>query len=268
MQVSTITDNYSNITTFSYSGGLLQTIKDPAGRTATFTHSSANLTGVTLPDSSTWGYAYASGGQLTQITDSRSNVVSVSYDSAARVGTITRPDSTVEKFANDQESGWTNSGTSGSPAPATLLAQAGGTYTSPNSNATTIQPDWLGMGLAGNIVDPLGNVQLFDRDANGLATVMVDQVNRNTQFTYDSKANVTSILYEDGNYELYTFNSNSEPLTFQNADINTTHFTYDGNGNLTVVKDALSNFDDHDLHGDRAASIHRRRKPSHNDILI
>jgi hypothetical protein len=42
---------------------------------------------------------------------------------------------------------------------ATLLAQAGGTYTSPNGNATTIQPDWRGMGVAGNIIDPLGNDQ-------------------------------------------------------------------------------------------------------------
>ena len=98
------------------------------------------------------------------------------------MGTISRPDSTTEKFTNDQESGWTNSGTSGSPAPATLLAQAGGTYTSPNSNATTIQPDWMGMGLAGNVIDPLGNVQLFDRNSNGLATVAIDQVNRNTQY--------------------------------------------------------------------------------------
>ena len=39
-----------------------------------------------------------------------------------------------------------------SPAAATLLAQAGGTYKSPNGNATTIQPDWLGMGLAGNVI--------------------------------------------------------------------------------------------------------------------
>ena len=38
-EISTITDNYGNITTFSYSGGYLQTIKDPAGRFATFTHS-------------------------------------------------------------------------------------------------------------------------------------------------------------------------------------------------------------------------------------
>ena len=45
--------------------------------------------------------------------------------------------------------------------------------------------------MAGNVIDPLGNVQLYDRNSNGLATVAVDQVNRNTQFKYDSKGNVT-----------------------------------------------------------------------------
>ena len=57
------------------------------------------------------------------------------------------------------------------------------------------------MGLAGNVIDPLGNVQLYDRNSNGLATVAIDQVNRNTQYSYDSKGNVTSIVYEDTNKE-------------------------------------------------------------------
>jgi RHS repeat-associated protein len=241
-QLSTITDNYSNITTFSYSGGYLQTITDPAGRVATFTHSSANLSGVTLPDGSTRGYSYASGGQLTQITDPRSNTVTISYDSAGRVGTITRPDSTTEKFTNDQESGWTNSGTSGSPAAATLLAQAGGTYTSPNSNVSTIQPDWNGFGLPGNAIDPLGNVQLYDRNSNGLATIAIDQVNRNTQYHYDSEANVTEVLFEDTNNQNYTYNGDSEPLTASNENGKVTNFTYDGNGNLTLVEDAIGNY--------------------------
>ena len=70
------------------------------------------------------------------------------------------------------------------------------------------------MGQAGNIIDPLGNVQLFDNNSNGLATVAVDQVNRNTQYNYDSKGNVTSIVYEDNNFESYTYNSDSEPLTY------------------------------------------------------
>ena len=41
----TITDPYTNLTTFSYSGGYLQTIKDPAGRLTTFTNSGGKLTG-------------------------------------------------------------------------------------------------------------------------------------------------------------------------------------------------------------------------------
>ena len=78
------------------------------------------------------------------------NVVTVSYDSAERVGTITRPDLTTEEFSADQEQGWTNSGTSGSPAAATLLAAAARTYTDPNGNVTTVRPDWYGLGTTGS----------------------------------------------------------------------------------------------------------------------
>ncbi len=238
--LTSIEDNYTNLTTLSYSGGYLQTIEDPATRVATFAHSGGNLTEATLPDSSTWNYAYASGGQLTQITDPRSHTVTIAYDSASRVGTISRPDSTHETFTNDQESGWTNSGTSGSPAAPTLLAQAGGTYTSPNSNTTTIQPDWMGLGMTGNQIDALGDVQMYDLNSNGLATVAVDQVNRVTSFAYDSSGNTTKEVYPDGNSESYTFNSDSQPLTFVDANANTTSYTYSG-GNLVVVKDPMGN---------------------------
>ena len=74
------------------------------------------------------------------------------------------------------------------------------------------------MGLPGNVIDPLGDVQLFDRNSNGLATVAVDQVNRNTQFTYDSKGNITETLFEDGNSESATYNGDSQPLTITNAE--------------------------------------------------
>ncbi len=257
--LTSIKDYLGNTTTFSYSGGYLQSIEDPASRFTTFTHSSGNLTEAELPDASTWNYTYASGGQLTQITDPRSSTVTVNYDSALRVSSINRPDSTTEDFTNDQEAGWTNSGTSGSPAPSTLLAVAGSTYTSPNSNTTTIQPDWMGLGLPGNIIDPLGNDQLFDRNSNGLPTVTVDQVNRNVQYGYDSKGNVVSIIYEDANEENYTYNSDAEPLTYTNADDYTTSFTY-SSGNLTVVEDCADEPGDDDLHVDRASQNHDRRQ--------
>ena len=57
---------------------------------------------------------------FSTLRQERSNITTVVYDSAGRVATISQPDSTTEKFSNDQESGWTNSGTSLSPAAATL----------------------------------------------------------------------------------------------------------------------------------------------------
>jgi RHS repeat-associated protein len=240
--ITSIEDYLGKFTTFTYSGGALQSIEDPAARFATFTQSGGNLTQVELPDASTWGYTYASGGQLTKITDPNSHAATINYDSAGRVSSVNRPDSTTESFTNDQEAGWTNSGTALSPAPSTLLAVANSSYTSPNSNTTQIQPDWMGMGLSGNVIDPLGNDQLFDRNSNGLPTVTVDQVNRNTQFNYDSKGNVTSIVYEDLNTESYTYNTDSQPLTHTDANGNTTTYSYSG-GNLVGVEDALTNLE-------------------------
>jgi hypothetical protein len=49
---------------------------------------------------------------MTQLQDPMGNRVTAVYDSAKRVGTIVRPDSTTEEFSAYQEQGWTNSGTS------------------------------------------------------------------------------------------------------------------------------------------------------------
>ena len=88
-----------------------------------------------------------------------SKIVTITYDAAERVGTISQPDSTTEEFSPAQTQGWTNSGTSGSPAPATLLAAAGSTLHRPQRQRTTIRPDWWGLGPAGQSTDALGNTE-------------------------------------------------------------------------------------------------------------
>ena len=87
-------------------------------------------------DGSHLTYTYDSGGRMTQIKDPTVERGHRSaYDRADRVGTIyAAGQHAPRQFTNDQESGWTNSGTSGSPAAATLLAQATSTYTDPNGN--------------------------------------------------------------------------------------------------------------------------------------
>jgi RHS repeat-associated protein len=244
--LQTITDPYSNLTSFTYSGGFLRTITDPAGRVTTFTHSGGsgggNLTGVTLPDSSSWSYAYDGSGRMTKETDPNSHTVTVVYDSANRVGTITRPDSTNETFVAYQERGWTNSGTVGSPANPALLAEARGSHTDPNSNTTDLRSDWWGLGLTNQPTDPDGNIKTYDRDTNGLATVAIDRLSRITTYVNDNKGNITNVGLPDGNVEQYTYNSFAEVTSFENARLLTTTYTYDSTtGNLTGIKDALNN---------------------------
>ena len=43
----------------------------------------------------------------------------------------------------------------------------------------------------------------MDRDANGLATITVDPMNRITQDAYDGDGNVTKITYPDGTTTAY-----------------------------------------------------------------
>jgi len=97
------------------------------------------------------------------------------------------------------------------------------------------------MGVTGVQVDALGNVATYDLTSNGLATVAIDQVNRISLFTFDSKGNMTKEVYPDLNSIDYTYNSDAEPLTYTNAENNVTSYTYDSHGNLTVVEDPLTN---------------------------
>jgi YD repeat-containing protein len=238
-QLATITDNYHNITTFTYIGSNLSTIKDPAGRLTTFTMSGGNLTTVEQADGSHITYAYDSSGRMTELTDPMSNVMTISYDSAGRVGTITRPDLTTEEFSAYQEQGWTNTGTSGSPAPAALLAASAAKYTDPNGNVTALRPDWYGLGMTGVTVDALGDVSTNDLNSNGLTAVAIDPLNRITTYTYNSLGNMTGLTNPDGTTEEYTYNNFSEPLTATNENNGVTSYTYDSHGNNTVIEDPL-----------------------------
>ena len=125
--------------------------------------SSGDLTAVEYPDDSTWDYGYDGSGRMTSVTEPSSageptKITTITYDSAERVGTITQADSTTEEFSPAQVQGWTNSGTSGSPAASVLLAEVGSTFTDPLGNITTDSPDWRGMGLTNQETDALGDV--------------------------------------------------------------------------------------------------------------
>jgi RHS repeat-associated protein len=239
--LTTITDPYNDVTTLTYSSGLLSTISDPAGRVATFTHSGSDLTGVTLPDSSTWGYGYDGSGRLTQVTDPNSKTTTLVYDSGGRVSGVTQPDGTAESVTPFEREGWVapGLGTSGSPAAATLLAASAASFTDPNSHTSTLRPDWYGLGETATSVDALGDVATNDLDSNGLATVSIDPLNRITQAAYDASGNITKATHPDGTADQYTYNGFAEVLVHTDPMSRVTTFTYNGNGDNTVIQDPL-----------------------------
>ena len=84
-----------------------------------------------------------------------------------------------------------------------------------------------------------------DRDANGLATITIDPMNRITQDAYDSKGNVTKVTNPDGSTVTYgTYNSFAEPASMTDELGRITTYTYDSHGNRTVVEDPTDERDD------------------------
>ena len=75
----------------------------------------------------------------------------------------------------------------------------------------------------------------MDHDANGLATITVDPMNRITQDAYDDNGNVTKIIYPDGTTTVYgSYNDFAEPASVTDQMGRDTTYTYDDDGNMTV----------------------------------
>jgi len=249
--LQTITDPYGKVTTFSYSGSLLQSITDPAGRITTLTHSSKDLTNVTLPDGSSWGYGYNAADQITSVTDPRSKTLTVVYDSIApdRVASTVRSDGTTESISYFQQrglipyGGFTGGGGTAynNPAPFTLFAEARTTYTDPLGRQYLYYPDWQGNGRLNQSLDSYGNLNTDERDPSGLDYITVDNLNRITARGYDSNGNLTTVVYPDASTELYTYNSFDEVTSDTDPNGHITSYTYDSHGNLTGIQDPLHN---------------------------
>jgi hypothetical protein len=76
-------------------------------------------------------------------------------------------------------------------ATAVLAAQALATYTDPRSNAWTDRLDWLCFGAPAQVADPLGDMNVTHRDANGFPWLDTDPLGHRTRTYFDSNENAT-----------------------------------------------------------------------------
>ncbi len=246
-QLTTLTDLNALVTTISYNGsGKATTFLDPASRATTLAYdaSNTNLTSITDPDSALWQYGYDSADRMTTLTDPRTYTTTFAYNTTAeRIATVTRADSTTELLTAEQMNGIPASGTGTQSNPATpvLAAQAQASFTDPNNNIWNTNLDWLGFGDTTQGTDPLGDMSVIYRDANGFPWLSADALGRRNRTFFDTKENPTEIVLPDDRHMQYTYNSFSEPTTYTDPRNAITTYSYDTSGNVTLVTDPLSN---------------------------
>jgi YD repeat-containing protein len=242
-QLITITDPYNLVTTLAYNGqGNVSTITDPANRVTSLGYDgSGRLTSIQDPDTAITSLAYDSSNRLTTYTNGLNFSTTVAYNFAGRVSGVTRPDSTSEQLSALQMQGLVapGSGTQSNPASPVLAAQAQATDTDPRNNAWQIRLDWLGFGRSGQALDPLSDMTVNYRDANGLPWLSSDPLGRRSRSFYDTRGNPTTIVLADDSTQLYAYNGFSEATKYTDPTSFTTSYSFDSNGNLTQVQNAL-----------------------------
>jgi RHS repeat-associated protein len=262
--LTSVTDSVGLVTTFSYLGGKLQQITDPAGRQTAFQHdSSGNLTRITNPDGTFVSYVYDNSGKLTRATDERGNSTNYSYNFAGRFSQSTRPNGETRDLFSSKLQGLVDIGiglgTRANPAPIIKSENASAFITDGQGNVTHFILDTFGHVISQT--DALGQITTTQRNTNGLPTRISRPNGAVTTMTYDSKGNlltttdplgaVTTFTYEPifnqvktirdpkGNITTINYDVNGNPIEIIDALNNRTQMTYDGRGLLTSVTSAV-----------------------------
>ncbi len=262
--LTSVTDSVGLVTTFSYLGGKLQQITDPAGRQTTFQHdSSGNLIRITNPDGTFVTYVYDNSGKLTRATDERGNSTNYAYNFAGRFSQSTRPNGETRDLFSSKLRGLVDIGiglgTRANPAPIIKSENASAFITDGKGNVTHFILDTLGRVVSQT--DALGQITTTQRNGNGLPTRISRPNGAVTTITYDSKGNlltttdplgaVTTFTYEPifnqvktirdpkGNITTINYDVNGNPIEIIDAVNNRTQMTYDARGLLTSVTSAV-----------------------------
>ncbi len=244
--ITQISDNIGRTVTYSYDGSntMLQSVTDPLGHTANFTWDTTNLritsiadkdgnttvtnsydgngrvSGQTLADSSTFGFAYTlSGGSVTQtaVTDRRGNTRQVVFSSAGFVTSDTYPVGLPEQqtltYVLDSATGRITSKTDSLSRETTYHYDSIGNLSEVTDLAGTSTPSTI---LA--TFDPIFSKPTSATDANG----------HTSTFAYDDYGNLTQITNALSNSITRTVDVYGRTATIQDPLGDTTSVVYSG----------------------------------------
>lgn len=252
-RLSALTDVHGNATTLSYGASGLQSVTDAVGRSLTFTYGSGRLTTITDPEGKTWSVTYGasrlsgvvdpllngtssttsfgwnSNDLVTSVTDRLGSTWNYAYGANAAFYTVTDPFNKVAGSVNAVPAGPDTTGfSSQSAAGASTPDNVQSTY--PVNTITTAY-----------VQDAGGNAREYGLDNLGRITATRDGTGHQTNFTWDTQNNRTSIVEPGGATTSIVYDSRGNVTSVTDATGRTSSKTYDANNNLLSEEDFAGN---------------------------
>jgi YD repeat-containing protein len=230
------------------SAGLLNYMQDTDGNRITAGYSSGQLTSLTASSGQSITINYNNAGLVSSVTDSTGLTTTYSYDSTnTYLTSVTGYNGQTTNYSYD-----TSAGTAADGA-LTAITFPGGThqyftYDSLGRLSSTFgdgnaSPETFTYNLGQvDITDGTGDTSALYYNEDGLVMRSVDALGNPTYYTYDSNFNLASVTNAQDESETYTYNSADEVTTSTDFLGNTTTFQYFGPYNqLLSMKDANGN---------------------------
>ncbi|MFH2103607.1 MAG: DUF6531 domain-containing protein, partial [Chloroflexota bacterium] len=230
--LTSVRDSLGGVTSYTYTAeGYLASVTDPAGNTTTYTYDSfGQRTSLTDPAGNTWTYTYDNLGRLVETIHPLGRVTLNEYDPAGRLVRLTR-NYDPGRPQNDQ--GQYN-----------LVSE----YEYDLYGRQTAVTDTFGRttryeyDLAGRLtrtIDPQGNETVNTYDTAGQLTAVTDPLGRTTTYSYDPAGRLVTITDPLGHQTHTAYNPDGTVAASSDALDRTTGYTYDTMGRVIAVTDPL-----------------------------
>ena len=251
------------VTTYTYSGNNIATVKNAQGHLSKITATNAGGLPLSLTDANgvvttlaydvrnrlvtrttdgaTTRFAYDAAGNLTSITQPDNAQLLYTYDAAHRVTKVANNLGESINYTLDANDDITQQQIKGTTIAKTqaavfdslgrLLKQIGAA-----GQATTLAYDHNGNRIA--VTDALNNTSTQGFDALSRLVLSVDPLHNNTAYAYNTQDSLASVTDARGITTSYTYNGFGDVLTETSPDAGTTTYTLDAMGNRTKQTDA------------------------------
>lgn len=244
-------DPLGNTATYSYNAARrLTSVKDALGRITQYeTDFKGYTTAIIDPLNNRTEYSYDGNGNLIKATRGDS-VITMTYDSANRVTSITDPEGNTTTYVNAKP-GCASCSIDASPPDQVidpLLNTTTYTFdknrritgiTDPMSNVTAMVRNAIGS--VASIKDANNNTTTYSYDALRRTTKQTDAAGGTVQFSYDNRGNLTSLTDPNGNTTAFNYDKNGRVTKETRPMGQSTENSYYPNGMLKTTKDANGN---------------------------